>query len=205
MYLKQQILFLEDTYKKDWRNNSCIQGIESHSFIPSSMCASILYITLNGTFPTVFLDYIKFNSPPRNICLKLSIWHPTWLLRSQKIFSKLYLGEFFWSLLYIHTYQLLDLARIPLPVFWAHLTILAPFVCQLMQARVIREEGTSVKKMPPWNLALKPFLNSWSVGESPAHGKWCLPWGSSPRLYKKVSWASHVKQASKQHPSMASS
>jgi hypothetical protein len=37
-----------------------------------------------------------------------------------------------------------------------------------------------------------------------AHCGWCHLWAGSPGFFKKASWASQGKQASKQHPSMAS-
>jgi hypothetical protein len=36
------------------------------------------------------------------------------------------------------------------------------------------------------------------------HCEWCHPWASSLGFYTRASWASQVKQASKEHPSMAS-
>jgi hypothetical protein len=95
-------------------------------------------------------------------------------------------------------------------VFW--IAFFLGFVHQL-DAGVITEKGASFEEMPPWDLAVRHFLKCWSrrggVGGlwgwwCTTHCEWCRPSASSPGFYKKASWASQGKQASKQHSSMAS-
>ena len=81
-------------------------------------------------------------------------------------------------------------------------------LCQLDIVKVIREAGTSVKKMPleawAFGKAVRHFLNQWLMGEDPVHCPWCHPWTDGPELCKKAGWASHQEQSSKQHSSMIS-
>ena len=75
---------------------------------------------------------------------------------------------------------------------------------KLTQAGVITEKGASGEEMPPWDPAVRYFLNQWSRGEGPVHCEWCHPWASSPGFYRKAGWARPEKQANKKFPSVAS-
>lgn len=60
----------------------------------------------------------------------------------------------------------------------------------LTHVRVVREEGTSIEKMPLWERTQHVVGGASQV--------WC------PEFYKKACWASQGKQVRKQHLSMAS-
>ena len=66
----------------------------------------------------------------------------------------------------------------------------------LTHVRVIWKEGTSVKKNTSIRSSSKPFSQLVISGGGPS--TWCHGWGYW------VLWASHEEQASKKHPSMAS-
>ena len=89
---------------------------------------------------------------------------------------------------------------------WFQLLLGCPgWVCvNLTQAGVITEKGASIEEMPPWDPTVRHFLNYWSRVEGPAHFGWCHLWVGSPGFYKRAGCASQRKQASKEHPSMAS-
>jgi hypothetical protein len=72
----------------------------------------------------------------------------------------------------------------------------------LTQTGVITEKGASVGKCLH-ELQLQSIFSITDQGGR-AHCGWCHPWTGSLRFYKKVTWASQGKQASKEHPSMAS-
>ena len=52
------------------------------------------------------------------------------------------------------------------------------------------------RKAPPWDSAVRHFLNLWSRQEGPVHCEWCHPLAGRPGFYKKGSWVSQGKQAS---------
>ena len=67
------------------------------------------------------------------------------------------------------------------------LSVLAGFVSQLDTAGVITEKRISLEETPPWDPAVRLFLNQRSRVESPAHYGWCRPWAGSPGFYKEAS------------------
>jgi hypothetical protein len=71
-------------------------------------------------------------------------------------------------------------------------------LCQLDTAGVITEKGGSVEEMPPWD----PTVRHFHKGKAPCG--WNHLWVGSLGFYKRAGWASQEKQASKEHPSMAS-
>jgi hypothetical protein len=75
-------------------------------------------------------------------------------------------------------------------------------LCQLDTAGVITEKGASVEEMPPWDPTVRHFSISVQGGKAPCW--WDHLWAGSLGFYKKASWASQGKQASKEHPSMTS-
>jgi len=77
------------------------------------------------------------------------------------------------------------------------------FCVNLTQAGVITEKGAFLEEMPSWDPAVKHFFQL-VIKVGRAYCRWCWPWAGSLGFYKKASWASQGKQASKQHPSMAS-
>jgi hypothetical protein len=70
----------------------------------------------------------------------------------------------------------------------------------LTQAGVITEKGASVKEMSPWD----PTVRHFSISDQEGRTHCGYPWAGSLGFYKKASRASHRKQASKKHLSMAS-
>ena len=70
----------------------------------------------------------------------------------------------------------------------------------LTQARVITEKGASLdkkkKKKPSMRSSCKAF-SQLVIKSERAHSGWCHPWAGSLEFYKKASWASQGKQASK--------
>jgi hypothetical protein len=80
------------------------------------------------------------------------------------------------------------------PMYWLVLCV------NLTQAGVITGKGVSFEKRPPWDLAVRHFLNKWSGMEA---CRWYHLWAGSLGFYKKTSWASQGRQASKKHPSKA--
>jgi hypothetical protein len=83
-----------------------------------------------------------------------------------------------------------------LSLYWLVLCV------NLTQAGVITEKGVSVRKMPPWDPAVSIFSISDQEGKAPCG--WDHLWAGSLGFYKRAGWASQGKQASKEHPSMAS-
>ena len=83
------------------------------------------------------------------------------------------------------------------------LALLASFIVNLTQARIITEKGASVKKMPLWNPAVK-FSKLVINGGGLVHCGWCILWAGSPGFYKEARWARLEKQASKHHSSNTS-
>jgi hypothetical protein len=65
----------------------------------------------------------------------------------------------------------------------------------LTQVRVIRGRGFSWE-----NASMRSRSKAFSQLVITHYG-WCLPWAAGPGFYEKAGWASHGKQASKQHPS----
>jgi hypothetical protein len=64
-----------------------------------------------------------------------------------------------------------------------------------------------VRNLPWVNTSMRSSCKAFSqlvIKSGRAHYGLCHPWAGSPGFYKKTSWASQRKQASKQHPSMAS-
>ena len=64
------------------------------------------------------------------------------------------------------------------------------------------------ERILPWgNASMRSSCKAFSqlvIKGGRAHYGWCHPWAGSPGFYKKASWASQVKQSSKQSPSIAS-
>jgi hypothetical protein len=80
--------------------------------------------------------------------------------------------------------------------------VLAGFVCQLDTSwSYHRESSLSWASM---RSSCKAFSQLVIKGEGLAHCGWCLPWAGSLGFYKRAGWANQGKQASKEHPSMAS-
>jgi hypothetical protein len=65
------------------------------------------------------------------------------------------------------------------------------WICVSTKTRVIREEGASVEKMSPWDLAIQHFLNQLLMGEGLVHCGWDHPRAGGRWLYKTACWASH--------------
>jgi hypothetical protein len=95
------------------------------------------------------------------------------------------------------------LSKLILPPFnkvW-YVIVLVGFVCQL-------DTGWSYHKERSFSWGNASMRSScgafsqWSSGEAPCG--WNHPWAGSLGFYKRAGWASQGKQASKEHPSMAS-
>jgi hypothetical protein len=81
--------------------------------------------------------------------------------------------------------------------------VLAGFVCQLDTSWSYHRERSL-----PWGNASMRFsckaFSQFVINGGRAHCGWCHPWAGGLGFYKKASWARQGKQASKEHPSMAS-
>lgn len=80
----------------------------------------------------------------------------------------------------------------PFPMHWLVLCV------NLTKSRVIREEGSSVEKITPWDSRCNTFshLVSVLVG-GPIYSGWNQTWAAGLRFYKKLGWPNHGKQVSK--------
>jgi hypothetical protein len=77
------------------------------------------------------------------------------------------------------------------------------FVCQLDTSWSYHRE----RNLPWGNDSMRSSCKAFSqlvIKGGRAPWKWCYPWAGSLWFYKKASWASQGKQASKEHPSVAS-
>jgi hypothetical protein len=83
------------------------------------------------------------------------------------------------------------------------LIVLAGFVCQLDTNWSYHRERSFRWGNASMRFRCKAFSQLViKTGRSPCG--WCHPWAGGSGFYKKASWASQGKQASKEHPSMAS-
>jgi hypothetical protein len=85
-----------------------------------------------------------------------------------------------------------------LSCFLVFLSVLAGFVSTWHKLELSQRKGKCVHEIQLWGI----FSISDQGGKAPCG--WGHPWAGSLGFYKRAGWASQGKQASKQHPSMAS-